>query len=69
MKKIQTLNHHKWKWFKFIKGNPLKIPSAFHLAYKWSFFVGIWEIRKLRTKIEMKQALEIYSKKKAITNK
>jgi hypothetical protein len=62
MKNIQFVNwfgDHK-PTFRFIKGNPLKKPAAFHLIYKWSLWLGWWEIRKFMTDDEMKRALQIY---------
>jgi hypothetical protein len=53
-------------WYKFhirfIKGNPLKNPAAFHLIYKWSLWLGFLEIRKFMNLKEMGQAMMIYTK-------
>jgi len=46
--------------FRFIRGNPLKQPTAFHFIYKWSLWLGWWEIRKFLTDEEMKIALDKY---------
>ena len=62
MKNIQFV---KWtdRWhFKFVKGNPVKYPAAFHLIYKWSLWLGCFEIRKFMTDSEMRKALETYHK-------
>lgn len=60
MKEIQFIKWNEWHGFHFIRGNPLKLPSAFHLIYKWSIWLGWWEIRKFLTEKEMEQALKIY---------
>ncbi|HNQ69633.1 MAG TPA: hypothetical protein PKN32_14770 [Bacteroidales bacterium] len=53
----------KWREFHicFIRGNPLRLPAAFHLIYKWSLWLGWWEVRKFLTDAEMKKALQIYN--------
>jgi hypothetical protein len=44
----------------FIKGNPTKQPAAFHLIYKWSLWLGWFEIRKFLTDDQREDALRIY---------
>ena len=62
-KNYQFVNWYpEWHGFHFIKSNPLKKPEAFHLIYKWSLWLGWWEIRKFMTDKEMEKALEIYKK-------
>jgi len=62
MKDIQFINWFKdgKPTFRFIRGNPLKQPAAFHLIYKWSLWLGWWEIRKFLSEKEMERALQIY---------
>ena len=63
MKKIQFIDWYpEWHGIHFIKGNPVKQPAAFHLIYKYSLWLGYWEIRKFLTDEEMRKALEIYHK-------
>ena len=62
MKDIQYINWYpEWHRIRFIKSNPLQQPAAFHLIYKWSLWLGFWEIRKFMTDEEMAKALEIYN--------
>lgn len=57
---FQGVRWDTWHGIQFIKGDPKKGPAAFHLIYKWSLFLGWFEIRKFMTTEEMKKALEIY---------
>jgi len=61
MKQIQFVF---WRYgkphFGYIRGNPLNVPAAFHLIYKWSLWLGWLEVRKFLTDEERKQALNIY---------
>jgi hypothetical protein len=61
-KLIQVVKWTDKPHFGFIRGNPAKQPSAFHLIYKWSLWLGFIEIRKFLTEEEMKERLEKYNK-------
>lgn len=61
-KTYQFINWHKFKGFTYLKGDPNKQPAAFHLIYKWSLFLGWFEIRKFLDDKQMEQALNIYNK-------
>ena len=64
MKKYQFIWWRDWHFhFGFIKGNPIKRPSAFHLIYKWCIWLGFIEIRKFLTEEEQEEALNKYRKK------
>lgn len=61
MKNIQLVKWYpEWHGIHFIMGNPLRQPEAFHLIYKWSIYLGWWELRKFLTDKEMKQVYKIY---------
>lgn len=59
-KTYQFVNWYRWKGFRFTKGDPNKQPAAFHLIYKWSLFLGWFEIRKFLNDEEGNEALKIY---------
>jgi hypothetical protein len=65
MKNVQFISWFpEWHGIHFTNGNPKKKPSAFHLIYKWSIWVGYWEIRKFLTDEEMGNSLKIYKEQK-----
>lgn len=56
---VQFVNWHKWIGLHYFPGNPVTYP-AFGLIYKWSLFLGWFEIRKFLSDTEMTKAYQLY---------
>lgn len=66
--KYQYILWRRWRpYFGLIRGNPLKHPIAFHLIYKWSLWLGWFEIRKFYTLAESTEAMLVYLEANEIT--
>ncbi len=68
MKDVQIVQWFpQWHGFRFIKGSPLKEPSAFHLIYAWSICIGFWEIRKFLSDTKRVEAFYIWKHNRELT--
>jgi hypothetical protein len=54
----------RWRGFRYLRTRPNNKPLAFHLIYKWSVFIGFFEIRKFMNLGEMTEALRVYKSHK-----
>jgi hypothetical protein len=61
-KRLQFIKWDGWHGFHFFWGAANKKPAAFHLIYKWSLFIGFWEIRMFLTDKELKRRFKEYER-------
>ena len=59
-KRYQLVSWGEFKYVGFIRGN-LTQPAAYYLIYKWSLWLGWWEVRRWLTDDEMQAALRAYN--------